>query len=161
MVHKVLIQCFIFLSSALSAVINYHDVQNRPSKTGICVANHTSPIDVLVLMCDYCYSLVSTCCTRAQRCKCSTNFFIIFFLLLEFNTFYVTLTTLSITNQVVSMIVSKRFFSINTSYPFVFMIMLFNRLLVAYNSISMSLSVVFVGPRKWSPTQINGNFSIR
>lgn len=59
MVHKVLIQCFVFLSSALSAVINYHDVQNRPSKTGICVANHTSPIDVLVLMCDYCYSLVS------------------------------------------------------------------------------------------------------
>lgn len=59
MVHNVLIHCFVFLSSALSAVINYHDIQNRPGRTGICVANHTSPIDVLVLMCDNCYSLVS------------------------------------------------------------------------------------------------------
>ena len=25
---------------------------------GICVANHTTPIDVLILMCDRCYSLV-------------------------------------------------------------------------------------------------------
>ncbi|XP_055314401.1 glycerol-3-phosphate acyltransferase 3 isoform X1 [Sitodiplosis mosellana] len=58
MVHNVLIHCFVFLSSALSAVINYHDIQNRPGKTGICVANHTSPIDVLVLMCDNCYSLI-------------------------------------------------------------------------------------------------------
>lgn len=58
LVHTVLIQCFNFLSSALSAVVNYHDVQNRPAKTGICVANHTSPIDVLVLMCDNCYSLI-------------------------------------------------------------------------------------------------------
>lgn len=58
-VDNVLIHCFVFLSSALSAVINYHDIQNRPGRTGICVANHTSPIDVLVLMCDNCYSLVS------------------------------------------------------------------------------------------------------
>lgn len=58
-VHIVLIQCFTFLSSAISGVINYHDIQNRPTKTGICVANHTSPIDVLVLMCNNCYSLVS------------------------------------------------------------------------------------------------------
>lgn len=58
-VHIVLIQCFTFLSSAISAVINYHDIQNRPTKAGICVANHTSPIDVLVLMCNECYSLVS------------------------------------------------------------------------------------------------------
>lgn len=50
--------CFAVLSSALSSVINYHNPQNRPSEGGICVANHTSPIDVLVLMCDNCYSLV-------------------------------------------------------------------------------------------------------
>lgn len=56
--HKVSIMCFGVLSSALSSVINYHNTENRP-KTGICVANHTSPIDVLVLMCDNCYSLVS------------------------------------------------------------------------------------------------------
>lgn len=51
------IMCFGILSNALSAVITYHNEENRP-KTGICVANHTSPIDVLTLMCDNCYSLI-------------------------------------------------------------------------------------------------------
>lgn len=55
--QRVLIMCFAVLSSALSSVITYHNPENRP-KTGICVANHTSPIDALVLMCDNCYSLV-------------------------------------------------------------------------------------------------------
>ncbi|KAL3279344.1 hypothetical protein HHI36_016851 [Cryptolaemus montrouzieri] len=49
--------CFGILSNALSAVITYHNEENRP-KSGICVANHTSPIDVLTLMCDNCYSLI-------------------------------------------------------------------------------------------------------
>ncbi|XP_023171751.1 glycerol-3-phosphate acyltransferase 3 isoform X1 [Drosophila hydei] len=57
-VNKVLGQCFGVLSSAISAVITYHNEDNRPSSTGICVANHTSPIDVLVLMCDTTYSLI-------------------------------------------------------------------------------------------------------
>uniref|UniRef100_A0A182PE31 Phospholipid/glycerol acyltransferase domain-containing protein n=1 Tax=Anopheles epiroticus TaxID=199890 RepID=A0A182PE31_9DIPT len=57
LVKSVLIQCFGFLSSALSSVVNYHNIQNRPLN-GICVANHTSPIDVLMLMCDNCYSLI-------------------------------------------------------------------------------------------------------
>lgn len=57
MVKKVLIQCFGVLSSALSSVVNYHNIENRPLN-GICVANHTSPIDVLMLMCDNCYSLI-------------------------------------------------------------------------------------------------------
>ncbi|XP_058119199.1 glycerol-3-phosphate acyltransferase 3 [Anopheles ziemanni] len=57
MVRSVLIQCFGFLSSALSSVVNYHNIENRPLN-GICVANHTSPIDVLMLMCDNCYSLI-------------------------------------------------------------------------------------------------------
>ncbi|CAG0913545.1 unnamed protein product [Notodromas monacha] len=39
------------------AIIKYHDVENRP-KGGICVANHTSPIDVVMLHCDNVYSLV-------------------------------------------------------------------------------------------------------
>lgn len=56
-VNFVLIHCFEFLSAALSTVINYHNLENRPVK-GICVANHTSPIDVLMLMCDNCYSLI-------------------------------------------------------------------------------------------------------
>lgn len=49
--------CFSILSSALSPVVNYHNVENRPQR-GICVANHTSPIDVLILMCDNTYSLI-------------------------------------------------------------------------------------------------------
>lgn len=54
---KVSIMCFGILSNAISSLITYHNPENRP-KNGICVANHTSPIDVLVLMCDNCYSLV-------------------------------------------------------------------------------------------------------
>jgi len=49
--------CFQVLAGALSAVIKYHNTENRP-KTGICVANHTSVIDVLVLACDNAYSLI-------------------------------------------------------------------------------------------------------
>jgi len=56
-VSSVLGHCFGVLSSAISAVITYHNEDNRPT-SGICVANHTSPIDVLVLMCDTTYSLV-------------------------------------------------------------------------------------------------------
>lgn len=55
--YHVSVMCFGVLSSALSAVITYHNPENRP-KCGICVANHTSPIDVLVLACDNCYALV-------------------------------------------------------------------------------------------------------
>ncbi|XP_034235518.1 glycerol-3-phosphate acyltransferase 3 isoform X2 [Thrips palmi] len=55
--RRVSIMCFGVLSNALSAVITYHNVDNRP-QYGICVANHTSPIDVLVLACDNCYSLI-------------------------------------------------------------------------------------------------------
>ncbi|CAB3376246.1 Hypothetical predicted protein [Cloeon dipterum] len=54
---KVCIMCFSFLSSSISAVITYHNPENKP-KGGICVANHTSPIDVLVLACDSCYALI-------------------------------------------------------------------------------------------------------
>ncbi|XP_013117426.1 glycerol-3-phosphate acyltransferase 3 isoform X2 [Stomoxys calcitrans] len=57
LVDTVLKHCFSVMSSAISAVINYHNEENRPT-TGICVANHTSPIDVLVLMCDSTYSLI-------------------------------------------------------------------------------------------------------
>lgn len=55
--YAVSLMCFNFLSRSISAVITYHDVHNKPRR-GICVANHTSPIDALVLMCDNCYSLV-------------------------------------------------------------------------------------------------------
>lgn len=55
--RKVSFMCFAILSSSISSVVIYHNPENRP-KNGICVANHTSPIDVLILMCDNCYSLV-------------------------------------------------------------------------------------------------------
>ncbi|XP_037966492.1 glycerol-3-phosphate acyltransferase 3 isoform X2 [Plutella xylostella] len=56
--YAVSIMCFNFLSRCISAVITYHGTEWRPALGGICVANHTSPIDALVLMCDNCYSLI-------------------------------------------------------------------------------------------------------
>ncbi|XP_030035621.1 glycerol-3-phosphate acyltransferase 3 isoform X2 [Manduca sexta] len=56
--RAVALHCFGFLSRSISAVITYHDAHYRPANGGICVANHTSPIDALVLMCDNCYSLI-------------------------------------------------------------------------------------------------------
>ncbi|XP_042209741.1 glycerol-3-phosphate acyltransferase 3-like isoform X2 [Homarus americanus] len=49
--------CFDFLSGALSLVCTYHNRENIPLR-GICVANHTTPIDVLVLACDNTYDMV-------------------------------------------------------------------------------------------------------
>lgn len=66
--QRVSMMCFAVLSSALSSVINYHNPQNKP-QNGICVANHTSPIDVLVLMCDNCYSLVCLLSMAAKFIK--------------------------------------------------------------------------------------------
>lgn len=42
----------------------YNCRQYRPQKGGICVANHTSPIDVLILTTDGCYAMV-----RAAPCS--------------------------------------------------------------------------------------------
>ena len=55
--YQVYTSCFQLLGGALSAVINYHNPENKPDR-GICVANHTSPIDVLILACDNAYALV-------------------------------------------------------------------------------------------------------
>ena len=49
---------FQILGGSISAVVKYHNKENKP-KRGICVANHTSPIDVLILACDNAYALVS------------------------------------------------------------------------------------------------------
>ena len=56
--YHVYTSCFQILGGSLSAVITYHNMGNKP-KRGICVANHTSPIDVLILACDNAYALVS------------------------------------------------------------------------------------------------------
>ncbi|CAG7833359.1 unnamed protein product [Allacma fusca] len=49
---------FRLLSRAFAAIIHYHDEQYRPTKSGICVANHTSPIDVVLLACDSTYAMI-------------------------------------------------------------------------------------------------------
>lgn len=57
--------CFALLSRSISAVVTYHG--EPPRGPGICVANHTSPIDALMLMCDNCYSLVCQMCSNILR----------------------------------------------------------------------------------------------
>ncbi|XP_035672178.1 glycerol-3-phosphate acyltransferase 3-like isoform X2 [Branchiostoma floridae] len=51
------LMCYRILARAFSAVVTYHNKENR-AKGGICVANHTSPIDVIILACDACYAMV-------------------------------------------------------------------------------------------------------
>lgn len=60
--------CYRILSRSLSAVITFHDVENKATSggsapvrlkfVGIAVANHTSPIDVMVLSTDNVYALI-------------------------------------------------------------------------------------------------------
>ncbi|GAV01905.1 hypothetical protein RvY_12541 [Ramazzottius varieornatus] len=49
---------FRILARALSLHATYHDRENIAKRDGICVANHTSPIDVVVLSCDNVCSFV-------------------------------------------------------------------------------------------------------
>ena len=51
--------CFRIMTRTFSTVITYHNRQHRPRRDGICVANHTTPVDVLVLQCDRTYALVN------------------------------------------------------------------------------------------------------
>ncbi|XP_035986159.1 glycerol-3-phosphate acyltransferase 4 isoform X1 [Fundulus heteroclitus] len=43
---------------SLTGIITYHNRENKPKNDGICVANHTTPIDGIILANDCCYSLV-------------------------------------------------------------------------------------------------------
>lgn len=45
-------------SRSFSSIIRFHDRQNKAKCGGICVANHTSPIDVMILSCDNCYAMI-------------------------------------------------------------------------------------------------------
>ena len=51
--------CFRMLSRGFSGVIRFYNKENRPKCDGICVANHTTPIDAAVLANDCCFSFVS------------------------------------------------------------------------------------------------------
>ncbi|XP_062991705.1 glycerol-3-phosphate acyltransferase 3 [Elgaria multicarinata webbii] len=50
--------CSRILVRSLSGNVYYHNKENKPQKGGICVANHTSPIDVIILTNDGCYAMV-------------------------------------------------------------------------------------------------------
>ena len=55
---KLFVFCFDFVAGSLSLVATFHNTENMP-KSGIAVANHTSPIDSLVLATHSCYDMVS------------------------------------------------------------------------------------------------------
>ena len=65
--------CFRILSRSFSGVIRFHNQEYRPKSDGICVANHTTPIDVVVLSCDRSYALV-TCTLKFVYSKKATKF---------------------------------------------------------------------------------------
>jgi glycerol-3-phosphate O-acyltransferase 3/4 len=48
---------FRIMARSLSAIIMVHNKQNMAG--GVCVANHTSPIDIVMLSTENCFSLVS------------------------------------------------------------------------------------------------------
>ncbi|KAG7263712.1 hypothetical protein CRUP_017683, partial [Coryphaenoides rupestris] len=52
------LMCYRICARGLSATIHYHNKENRPKKGGICVANHTTPIDIVILANDGCYAMV-------------------------------------------------------------------------------------------------------
>uniref|UniRef100_A0A8C4E3W5 Glycerol-3-phosphate acyltransferase 4 n=1 Tax=Dicentrarchus labrax TaxID=13489 RepID=A0A8C4E3W5_DICLA len=56
--EKVHLMCYRICVRALTAIITYHNRENKPKNGGICVANHTTPIDVIILANDGCYSMV-------------------------------------------------------------------------------------------------------
>lgn len=49
---------FRMLSCGITSRLEFHNRQYRAQKGDICVANHTSPLDVLLLACDNCYALI-------------------------------------------------------------------------------------------------------
>lgn len=46
------------IGASLSAVINIHNKENRAKSGSVCVANHTSPIDIVMLAGDNCFTMV-------------------------------------------------------------------------------------------------------
>ncbi|CAF0732979.1 unnamed protein product [Brachionus calyciflorus] len=46
------------LSRVFSAIITFHNREHKAKCGSICVANHTSPIDVIILSTDNCYSMI-------------------------------------------------------------------------------------------------------
>lgn len=49
---------FRLIMRSLSGFVRFHNLEHRPKNCGICVANHTSTIDIALLATDCSYSLV-------------------------------------------------------------------------------------------------------
>uniref|UniRef100_A0A0N5ALF4 PlsC domain-containing protein n=1 Tax=Syphacia muris TaxID=451379 RepID=A0A0N5ALF4_9BILA len=56
--EKCMLLCHQIMSRSFTTVVYFHNRENRAHSGGICVANHTSPIDVLILGLDNVYALV-------------------------------------------------------------------------------------------------------
>ncbi|CAI5456058.1 unnamed protein product [Caenorhabditis angaria] len=56
--YSCMLICYRILSRSLTAVVYFHDEQYKATSKGICVANHTSPIDALILSVDNVYALI-------------------------------------------------------------------------------------------------------
>jgi len=56
--YRLCLTSFRIFSRAFSAVVRFHNRENKAAGGGICVANHTSPIDIIILGCDNCYAMV-------------------------------------------------------------------------------------------------------
>uniref|UniRef100_A0A5S6QKR2 PlsC domain-containing protein n=1 Tax=Trichuris muris TaxID=70415 RepID=A0A5S6QKR2_TRIMR len=56
--RRVSLICYRLLLQACSGVVTFHNRENAAKPGGICVANHTSPIDALILASNNCYALV-------------------------------------------------------------------------------------------------------
>ncbi|XP_056289163.1 LOW QUALITY PROTEIN: glycerol-3-phosphate acyltransferase 4 [Pseudoliparis swirei] len=56
--EEVHLMCYRICVRALAAIITYHNRENKAKTGGICVSNHTTPIDVIILANDGCYSVV-------------------------------------------------------------------------------------------------------
>ena len=56
--HRISILGFRLFSRTVSTIVTVHNPENKPRSGGICVANHTSPFDVIILSCDNSYALV-------------------------------------------------------------------------------------------------------
>ncbi|XP_008200643.1 glycerol-3-phosphate acyltransferase 3 isoform X1 [Tribolium castaneum] len=55
---KAYIIAFRIMARSLTGVIRIHNKQYRPARGSVCVANHTTPCDVVILSTDNCYSLI-------------------------------------------------------------------------------------------------------
>lgn len=50
---------FRILARSLSVVLTFHNTKYKPNKGGVCVANHTTPVDVVMLSTENVFALVS------------------------------------------------------------------------------------------------------